>query len=123
MRNPLRRRQEPNIPDIMTPFPMDQGLDPSKAEIVANLMKKENIGMVSDIDNYELAQLSALKVMSKLGKTDDHTEGEPVTRGITKSILTYRVSHERKGREEIVEITKNEKPESLDKKRRWWNPF
>jgi len=120
MRNPLKRHQD--IPDIMAPVPMEEQ-EPGKAEIVANLMKKENIGMVSDIDNYELAQLSALKVMSVMGTTKKTKKGEPVTRGITKSILTYRVSHERKGREEIVEITKNEKPESLDKKRRWWNPF
>jgi len=120
MRNPLKRRQEP--PDVYEPIVMEEK-EPGKAEIVANLMKKENIGMVSDIDNYELAQLSALKVMSVMGKTEETEKGEPVTRGITKSILTYRVSHERKGRTEIVEITKNEKPESLEKKRGWWNPF
>ena len=107
--------------DTFKPVPLEEQ-EPGKAEIVANLMKKENIGMVSDIDNYELAQLAGLMSINARAITKEQPKGNPVINKIGKSILELRVSHERKGRTEIVEITKNEKPESEQKKRRWW-PF
>lgn len=85
--------------------------DKAKAEIVSNLMKKENLGMVSDVDNYELAQLSALKAVNARAKAE-------LIDAICESILEYRVSHERKGRVEVVEITKNEPPQ-YKKKSAW----
>ena len=86
--------------------------DRAKAEIVKNLMEKDNLGMVSDVDNYEIAMLSALKSVNAGVDSD-------LIKATCDSIMELRVSHERKGRSEIVEITKNETPK-YDNQRPWY---
>lgn len=73
--------------------------DVAKAMIVQELMGRKNLNRVTEVSNFDIAMLAA-------GKGVNSKANSQVFKQFANAFLEMRVSHERKGRSEVVEITR-----------------
>ena len=86
----------------------------AKAEIVKSLMDKDNVNRVTELDNYEIGLLAQLAVIQKIAKN-------PFLEKFGNEIKELKISHERKGRNEVVELGKTPSAEEQQKSRwKFW---
>lgn len=107
-----KKEKDISLADIFKPGGMDETPDKARAEIVKELMGAKNLNRVTEVSNFDIAMLSAAKgVNSKAGSS--------VLNEFVKQFLELRVSNGRKGRSEVVDITKSNETQPFDLKPKW----
>jgi len=82
--------------------------DEAKAKIVTSLMDTANIEKNTELDNFELANVSVIKAINE--KVESR-----IMDTFVKTFLATKVSHNRLGRKEIIEIVKGERQAEAQK--------
>jgi hypothetical protein len=95
--------------------------DMAKAEIVKELMGKTNLNRVTEVSNFDIAMLSSGKGVNAAVKSKaPDQESMNVFDHFAESFLELRVSHQRQGRKEVVDVSRVEPLPQLPPERKGW---
>ena len=86
--------------------------DMAKAEIVRELMGKDNLERVTEVSNFDIAMLASAQGVNSKVKSQICTD-------FIEGFLELRVSNARKGRTEVVDLTRNLEQQQHEKPPRW----
>jgi len=86
--------------------------DKARAEIVKELMQEKNLSRVTDLTDYDIAMLSAIEGINTEMKSS-------VVKEFTRHFKELKISRNRLGRTEVVDLSKNQEPQMQMQKPPW----
>ena len=108
--------KEINIREIFSPADSQETPDKAKAEIVKELMGKANLERVTEVSNFDIAMLASAQGVNSKVKSQ-------ICKDFIQGFLELRVSNARKGRIEVVDLTRNTDLQQQEQKGRFGRWF
>lgn len=104
--------KEVSLRELFAPSSGQDTPDRAKAEIVKELMGKTNLNRVTELSNFDIAMLSSAAGINASVKS-------VIYEVFSEEFREMRVSNARKGRTEVVDLTKNTELQQQKQKSRW----